>query len=787
MEIWDALKWLCMLNEHDPAEATKALRGLSEDIRKRPAEPGIHPDLAARAAALTLWLSGQEEDERNANAIDPGLEPRWSYESDYLASPGTSLFALERQHAAPVLSDAALQIGLRLDRTAELWLDPTFRPGGPFVEEIRTFAKGFPVDELDVDRSRSGTDLLFERITPGLARTAPDLLADVIRRKMRGMSGRPRSARFSSTLHLEDHMLLAGPEEVQVARNLGANSPDVDRGNEVFVRDRLLMLEVWSMPALPQWTAIIEAEVQGIPTSFVDILERPTRDEVDALIVRFRDDAPRRRRDLLTLMSVAAPELSESAWSWVEGFINDADEEQRRAAIEILTDFDAQRLGSILLARNWSWVPGGNHLLNHCGSDALIAASRSIPFEEVAPRLAPWKLLEAARKRGALGKEVRLAAGILDAILTRAQRAPDAPESDLIVDRTRTGQSPFSFAIALRPGVNDGQDMVETLRRTLDFEATSEARRRAINAALERVKEVWKAGSSLFLANLPASDFDLLLEHASDVIDNWLDGMGELTVDFRKRLFPAESVYIALCEAMLNHQPERGAVLWRSLHQAMRSRYTGAGRVDDLVHMVFRVNASPPVLALRTELTKLSECHTDQSLFDLAVAAVYNGCSEWLDQLIESDAASPLAWQRRRAVVLAGFKPNHSLPLESAWPNGPVKSNFQELDRVSSRAGWRDACARHWWRQFLRASDADTAYAAWTLFARAADRRADLWLRSETEAIDRTSTFMQSKLRYAQVNIDVIDRNSNRGLDKLSGQFLGRKTVDGIGPWTRDG
>ncbi len=63
---WDALKWLCLFNEADPEETAKELRGLSDRVRRRDPENGIHPHLPKRVAALLLWLTGYEQDDRVA-------------------------------------------------------------------------------------------------------------------------------------------------------------------------------------------------------------------------------------------------------------------------------------------------------------------------------------------------------------------------------------------------------------------------------------------------------------------------------------------------------------------------------------------------------------------------------------------------------------------------------------------------------------------------------------------------------------------------------------------------
>ena len=146
---WDGLKWLCLLNEVDSDETAMALRGLSEEVSRRQSEQGVHPDLPKRIAALLLWLTGQDEDEDAAVSMDPGIDRPLTYEKDYLPQPGRSWFPLERRHAHSVLTDTELPLHSRVQRTEELWLDPSFGPPASFVEEVCAAATCIDVEKLN--------------------------------------------------------------------------------------------------------------------------------------------------------------------------------------------------------------------------------------------------------------------------------------------------------------------------------------------------------------------------------------------------------------------------------------------------------------------------------------------------------------------------------------------------------------------------------------------------------------------------------------------------------------
>lgn len=703
---WDGLKWLCLLNEVDSDETATALRGLSEEISRRQPEQGVHPDLPKRIAALLLWLTGQDEDEDAAVSMDPGIDRPLTYEKDYLPQPGRSWFPLERRHAQSVLTDTELPLHFRIQRTAELWLDPSFEPPASFVEEVRVAATCIDVEKLNRHGDLTSEDYDFERLEPVLARCAPDLLADLIRRKMRSMATCPPESRHWSSIHATGHLVLAGEDEAAAARALRLSGGD---GDDDHTANDLLLVEIRDLDAQDQFDKLIHADLKYISTKFAKILRPPTPADIDALIARYADGSLKQQRDLLTLLSIHPVELTDAAWSWVERCTECQDNDSRGFAFRILTHVDPVRFGQTLEADGWSWKPDEHDWVNDYGTDALIKATPDIPFDQLAPRLAPWWLLEAVRQRGVDPTEVRLAAKIFGQLLDEKHRS----------------------------------------------EAISYC----------------------------AEDFVPVLQHAPDIVEQWLEGCTEVTTDFQHRIFFAGRAYIALCEALLAHAPMQGAQLCRTLCAPMIKQYIGG--VENLLYMVLRVPDSPTVTALRNELTGLEHCHTDQALFNLAIAVAYNSKDDWLTTFIEQDQASKFAWRRKRAAVLARFTVNNTLPVEDAWPNGEIKTGYADLAQKAARHRWAEACARHWWRAYLASSDPTEAYAAWVLFLRSADRRCWVWMNQDIKAAQKSDDFFKFKMIHYRLNREKLKNALKKREDKLDKDFLDRQIFAGVGPWPK--
>lgn len=781
-ESWNGLKWLCLLNEIDADATAEALRNLSRSVCLRTSEPGVHRDLPARIATLLLWLTGQEADEDAAVALDPGID-RPSYEQEYLSQPGRSLwFPLDRRHAEAALNDTTLPVVVRIQRTGELWLDPHFEPPVAFLTELRTETARVNIEELNRDRGLNREDHILNELEPVLARYEPNLLADLIRRKMQSIATRPSEARYWSAIHATAHLVLAGKAEAAAARMLRLSAKENNGNNEWHAATHLLLTEVEKLEdAQAQFDLLIRADLETISDDFAQVLHAPTPDDVDALIARYSAGPAKQQHDLLTLLSIHQVELTDNAWTWVEGFTNHQDDHLQGIAFRILACADPKRFGRALESGAWSWHQDKDPWVNHYGTGALIEATSTLPFDQVVSRLAPWRLLEAARLRGANPPEVRLAADSFDQALMGNNMEEADPGANLSINRARNQLWPFTVSVA--PRLNEEEDAL-SLRLSFDEKAQTRALQQAVDTVISRMREARHSGANLYLVDIGWKDFMPVLQHTPDMVERWLEGFHEPTAEFQRRVRLAEGAYLALCEALLMQQSERGALLWRALRASVITRYRGAADVDDLLHLIFRVPDSPSVITLRAEVASLDQCHTDPALFDLAFAASYNGKADWLTALIDADRVSEIAWRRKRGAVLAGFTVNNTLPVGGAWPDGEVKTNYAGLALIAARSRWSEACAHHWWRTFLEAENPTGAYAAWVLFLRSADRRAWAWMDKGVEAIAKDSNdFFTLKMAHAELNREELKRAMKKRGDKLDRHFLYRRIVSGIGPW----
>lgn len=778
---WDQLRWVYLFNPIDPDPATASVRVAAANMAGRVPEAGAHPQLARRVAELLLYATGHEEDSEAAAAMNVIMDRPFTYEEHYLADPGRSLFfRLERRHAPAVLGDEALPLHVRLHKCDDLWFDPSFEPPTAFCQAVADTARNFPMDKMRTGRYATREDHRFDELQAVLARCAPKVLAD-LHRELACRAPTTVQARAAHAWHQTDALLLHGTEQIEAARTLRTVERDAREGEDAHAATQLLLTELTDLDALAQALLVVEANLSGISTTITDDLRPMSSAQVDQLIERYRFGSPKQQRHVLALLITEPPALSGPAWDWLMEKANSTDEVDMRLAFMALTASDARRLGAHLDQAGWSFTLEADTLAVHAASGALIEATRGQPFEQIAGRLAPWRLLEAVRLRGSDASEARVALERLDAILSGGPREAPDPGAKIFVERTDASNRPPWYST--RPIPPENPNSVEALKHAFDERAQQEAHERASETARARIAKARKEGASLYLEFATREDGQAILQNGPELLARWIDGHDMLSSEFVRRVQLAEGLFLAIAEALLIEQPARGVSVWRALGHAMRTRVTGAAELPELLHMLFRVPASTEVIAARNAMLEPEHTNTDMQLYELALAAQLNGCGAWLEAVIVRDLESQVPWRQQRAEVLRGFLVGNVLPVDDAWPEGQSRSWAQDVRRGAARLRYLEACAHHWWREYWRCDDPEGAFAAWVLFQQCADRRAVCWMRQEADATTLDEAQRARKRRHWAVNRPHWKNGADKSSLSLQRTFLRRRTDEMVWPW----
>ena len=787
--LWNDFRWITCFEGNDCRPTAAALRDLANDIASRPVEAGIDANLPGVVARRLLLLTGNEKDEEEAAKL---LQVDAASRGDpaYVGGLTSSLLPIDVRCREIMMRDAGPELCSQAQSLSDLWADPSFQPSQDLIDVVLDEAAQVDVTELVHNAGRTREELFFDAMIPAMARCCPHILSDIARQRLHALASCAPYARFRGAWEGTDHYLLADDVAAAAARALRCSSTDDDDGREAHAAANLLFLELFNLPFCEQCRALIDADLKYIPADFATVLNRARRQDIDVLVDKYGSGSPKEQYDLLSVLSLLpwgsanGTLLSAGARSWLERAALHQEDRSRQLAFKTLFCVDPKRFGQLLSARRWTWEPANSEWINHYGTDALVEATLFVSFTEVAPRLAPWRLLAAARRRGGFSGDVRLAAKMLanamgtDCVTT----APDSP-ADVTIDRARADLWPLNYSVEPRP--MDYGDGWEALSRSLDIDSRVQDSRRVTKAVSQAVSNARRSGASLYHIHFDTRDLAPVFDHAPDLVDQWLQGLSADTPDLRKRIRLAEGFYLALCEGLLENDPKRGAHLWHTIRKTKTVRFAGAGNVDWMILMPFQVPKSEPVVELREYIRSPYASNTDEALLDLAIGARACGKSDWLNQCCEADLSTD-TWHRERGIVLQGFAAHESRAM--IRPLAQMSTSDPGAHQRHRAAGWVRSwvSASHWWHRYKTAEDPSDAYAAWMLFLRSVDRRSWHLMEQEIAEFQAQAEPSRLKLAHAVLNRHNVRRAAKEREAKFDQGYLFRRVGTDVGPWASD-
>jgi hypothetical protein len=771
------LDWICLLDEHDNAQTNAMLRELAQNVLSRTPESGVNMDLPAMCASTLLLLSTEQEDAEEAERIRPPLGRVWNYESDYLANPLKSLFALERRHVNDALSDTTSHLFGRLSRAQKYFVDPTMQYPRSFVEELVNEVSAFETKHVDSGLWQTESDYVFDLSLPAIAAATPASLQLLVRKRIADINNSQDKAIYWRVMRAVRCFIAIDDSELS-HEQLQQVVPSLDGQDRSLTQSHLLFYQLFSKDSRDQCKAILQADLDGLLNDFAYVLREIGSGEADQLIEEFGDRNETVRLHLLVLFSFAAVQISNQVFDWIfREAVGDA-EKNRSLAFLVLARLSPDEFGKRLWESKWKWQRAFPAYEAQYGSLALIHATVSEPFETVAPKITPGLLLYAIRIRGSKPDEIALGTSFLQAIL---DTSPVLRDFELSFDVEMPQEQGLTVNLRLDYG-NELPDFSGTL--TDQMISGVNARRREVNDRFrDYIHETRKKGGDLLLSPINPRDIDDCLITNPEFGSILLDGMDLRSKDFCKRVQRAEMFFLALCESLLKRDPEMGCRLWKILDDILQVRYTGAAEVSELLHIIFRVQDSPQVESLRLELLDLSCCNTDKQLFEIALAAQYNGKESWLALQISRDRSSPVAWRVRRSYVLEAFTIGNQMTLSNAWPCGLITTEMAELRQWSARQRIQEAFSRHWWQEYVNAPNYLAAYRAWILFLKSSDRRAYIILRNASNVLDDKSDLSRRKWAHLKINKHNMKRALEENEKNLAERFLNRSVSNKILPW----
>jgi hypothetical protein len=436
----DTMGWLNRLNTIDPLETAAALRKSAEKLSACETPNGVAFHVKDRAAALVLWKTGFDQDSERASELDPKIDNWISYEKDYLPKPSQSFIALERRHMRETLLDTEVQFVRRIERTRSCFLDPTFDVPPAFVAELIQYAKQFDVSQLSISRDRTPADGMWDDLVIALARCAPNILAELERKRLKGFATRPVEQRHGAAIAANEAYLLIGDDERASISNLREKSLGSRSDNENGIDNSLLAAEIQGLPAIDQYRLILGANPDVIYTDLAEAATVPSATDVDKLVSEFAEDEVR-FRSLIHLLAHNQVELSKDTfervfnWAWRAG-----DGDKVGAVWPLMSRSATKQFAQKLIDADWYWSSDERFWSSYHGSKALALADPMGSFESVVSRISPAFLLRFLSERRGNRRDTELVADILTKTVLQIEVAPQVPAvSDVSAHGTELG------------------------------------------------------------------------------------------------------------------------------------------------------------------------------------------------------------------------------------------------------------------------------------------------------------------------------------------------------------
>lgn len=762
---WQGLKWLVALNPVDPIEMATDLVWMSDGALTVVPEKGVDPDFRKRVACLLLWLTGIEGNERTASTMRVAFEHGYSYEDGYLPNPPRSLFGLEYRHLHLLWKDDGIALLSRLRKARRYLADPSLIADNAFVRLMEASADNLDTSRLDTSLSTHSEDHAMQDLTPGLARLAPDALARLVARWYSGLPARDTAPRHWASLRAPRYLLLADASAAAAARATRLNRPDTPNDQEPFIATQLLHIELLGASIDRQLDALVEASDAKLTLDLLDLLKPAEADTLKRFLDRW--GTTNRRAVEVAFNCIARHEVALDADTFdrLVPSASSSDLSARNLAFIGLHLGSALGFGNFLRSINWRVAPSQTTFEQDHGSRALLVASTTTPLSQLRFIVAPWCLLSEAVRRGCLAEDAKVAAEAVSGAMQVVSVDVDLRDVDISIDLSRRpGQLSF----------DPPEHVPTTPQEMFDEDAADNRRARAYASGDRYLTQAHDAGAVLAAKVISVAEARMLIEHCSAEVEIWLAGHEQNTPEFRRRLNLGGGLYLALCEALLEVDWQRGVALWHAIDECLSITFKGPAGVNDLVRMPFRVRLNPGVQQLRTYLYSLARSRTDRAYLDLVICAAGHDSLAWIREKTAEDAASGIGWRRKRAILVNGFMTPSNTP---TWPEGPTVGSWGAIRRSANTWANNESFARHWWRTFLDAENATQAFAAWNVFLLCADRRAWIWMSADVASHGRDDELGRAKLAHVHVNHNRLENalsdKETEGTNRMDKHLLG--------------
>jgi hypothetical protein len=644
----------------------------------------------------------------------------------------------DRLLTSPPEDPPADPLGL-LTAARGLVVDPELpRPSADRLASVRdAWAAHFAAVDLQLDRSPSGDDLLFEATLPAMAAWAPAAAAAVIRLQISDLPRRIRVGQHWWSHQLRQHAVLVEGESRDALGTLLAEDHS-DIYHQLAARFSLLAI----LPGLAAADRVEVILAHRMATEFrtlYDFVEELDDDRLEPLVLAHldRETDPKRLLRVRLLLSTAGrtPLSSERIQALCRDLARGGDRE-RHGVLAVAVRLQVRDLPPDLLLPIVTKPSAARSSLPRWSASLLAVQGAHLD------RLPAYWRAVAAATHGASRPE--LLRDVESALLQPLRPAPPAPlDGPTIEIRPGCDTRPTSRRLAVHdeaPGLTmirpestiggrsgqDGADLIGHVRQVFDEDALIRRQKSLQDTALAALAEgQYDLGRAWSSERFPQALIDGL---EPDRLTAWIAALVALPA--AKALWSWYGLVVAVFRRVLREGHAEAANLWPLVQPFQRSADMRPARfLVGTVDWILVELSSPRAdhdTARRFLRHLLLDCRTDGEILDLAVGARYRDPTRAIDLARELLQHSDPE-HRCRAARLAGWLPGTEPQLREA-ANGDNSLWVRRIAAEALETRTREQFARHWLRRFLDPGSRDERWAAGQLFLASLDAASPGWL-----------------------------------------------------------
>ncbi|WP_227010590.1 hypothetical protein [Pelagibius marinus] len=656
-------------------------------------------------------------------------------------------------------------------------------PAAVRPENIDQTAKRFreiDVDKLCLSLGASTEDHFFQAAMPGMARFAPEVGANTIRRFAAQTLQREGLQRRQAVLSLLRHSILLDRATIDafVLAAISFKAGASGEKNEI-ARDDWIVSQYSLLFALPhlsgdeQFRALADKRTGNTLLKIVASLKPADGALVESLL----EQAVAEGNDEKIARILAAVEytnclLTQRAREIVVELLCSETGSVRAPALGIAASTEDPTLLRAVVDSGWDagrLVPESDHFEVWYGSAALVAAV-DVGLIELPDALDRMALSHYGFTAARLGVgRANLVADRIELALAKVMRLPEL--SDLPGMERDAPSGPTSSPPLV--GVRDEAmptDPQAVFERMAESDEQFEERQQRLRQAYSRFsKDLTNADARLVLEDLTFDGLEVVVASRPDVVERWCSWL-LCADDSKKRGLCRFAVQFA--SAIAKDNTKEAIELFRAYAKVdpLVRHVTGLAKIPAEIEALWR-HADIPEIAAEC-VNRLDQASTDRELALEVVAAFRAGQAAIVESHIKNLIATGRPASIARGIAVAGFCDQSEFADQILLRYRTSSGFIGAAHRAARRAYDRNVWSRHWWEKMGAATDRLDFWRYSVLLTKIVDVRFELWA---GEVADDTllSTF------YVTIE-DGIKKRIKRWSDKRRDQLFGRKAPPSI-------